>query len=278
MIKNSKPSPALLIPLSGANFLFTLPFAVTADYHFCDMPGMLFVFAFCGGACGVICNYGLTKAYCLSEVSLAYPLSRALPVILTMLTSFAAGIGKNLTFSAVVSMIIIFSGCMIMPLDSFSNIRKSSFFNRSLPGIIVAACGTTGYTIFDSLGVKLFIESNRHIPVWQASLAYSNLRETFLFTTLITSVMILPFERKKLSLSMFKKISPYLAGIFSGMAYALILISMLYVNNVSYVQAFRQISLPIGMLMGVLFLHEKCNAPKIIGMILILSGLVMSIF
>ena len=62
------------------------------------------------------------------------------------------------------------------------------------------------------------------------------------------------------------------------MAYALILIAMQYVTNVSYIQAFRQLSLPIGFLAGVLFLHEKSSATKIVGLTLILAGLVIVAF
>jgi drug/metabolite transporter (DMT)-like permease len=48
---------------------------------------------------------------------------------------------------------------------------------------------------------------------------------------------------------------------------------MQYVTNVSFIQAFRQLSLPLGFLAGVLFLHEKSSATKITGLLLILAGL-----
>ena len=50
---------------------------------------------------------------------------------------------------------------------------------------------------------------------------------------------------------------------------------MLNVKNVSYLQAFRQMSLPVGMIMGILFLHEKYYYPKILGVILIVAGLIL---
>ena len=57
----------------------------------------------------------------------------------------------------------------------------------------------------------------------------------------------------------------------------LVLIAMNFVTNVSYVQAFRQIGLLIGMLEGIFILKEKCTVPKIVGITLILSGLVLSV-
>lgn len=277
MVKQSKPVHALFIPISGANWIFTFIFASCADFKLSSQPGTLFLCAAAGGACGVICNLGLSQAYRISEVSLAYPLARALPVILTMIITSSTGIGKPITAITAAAMMIIFAGCLIMPLQSFRNIKKSDYINKSLPGIICAAAGTTGYTIFDSLGVKLFIKSNPHIPVWHASLVYSNFRETFLFMILVATVLIIPSERKELNTKIFKSWKPYCAGIFAGTAYALILIAMPFVTNVTYVQAFRQISLPTGMALGVIFLHEKCSIPKITGMILIISGLILSV-
>ena len=277
MVKQSKPVHALFIPISGANWIFTFFFAATADFRIAEQPAMLFVYAACGGACGVLCNLGLSHAYRLSEVSLAYPLARALPVILTLIITSVFGIGKPMTCLTAIAILIIFAGCLIMPLNSFGNIRKSDYINRSLPGILCAAAGTTGYTIFDSLGVRLFLKSNPQLEVWHGSLTYSNLRETFLFILLVITVFAVPAERKMLNIQLFKSPKPYCAGIFAGTAYALILISMPYITNVTFVQAFRQISLPIGMLLGVIFLHEKCNPPKYIGMLLIVSGLILSV-
>lgn len=277
MVKKSKPVHALFIPISGANLIFTLFFALSADFHYADQPLKLYIYATCGGICGVICNLGLSCAYRMSEVSLAYPLARALPVIFTMLVTGIFGIGKPLTLAGITAMVIIFAGCLIMPLDSFKSIKKSDYINRALPGILLAALGTTGYTVFDSLGVKLFLSSNQQIHKWHGSLAYSNIRETALFIVLVMTVMLIPQEREKLQLKIFTSWHPYCAGVFAGAAYALILIAMPLVTNVSFVQAFRQVSLPIGMLLGVIFLKEKCRMPKFVGITLIIAGLILAV-
>ena len=76
------------------------------------------------------------------------------------------------------------------------------------------------------------------------------------------------------SLILSKNVYPYLAGICSSVAYALVLLAMGHVSNVSYLQAFRQMSLPVGFFAGLLILKEKGTAPKYIGMTLIFAGLV----
>ena len=50
------------------------------------------------------------------------------------------------------------------------------------------------------------------------------------------------------------------------------------VTNVSFIQAFRQLSLPIGVALGIVILKEKISLPKIIGVALLLAGLVLSAF
>ena len=276
MVKQSKPVHALFIPISGTNWVLTFLFAATASWSLADQPLKLFLCAAGGGIFGVVCNLGLSTAYKRAEVSLAYPLGRALPVILTMVITSATGLGKPLSVTGVIALLIIFSGCLIMPMDSFSKIKKSDYINRALPGILCAAAGTTGYTICDSIGVKLFAASNPQLSDWQAPIVYSNIRESFLFVVLVLTVLAIPEERKNLKLDIFKSWKPYCAGIFAGTAYALILAAMPFVSNVSYVQAFRQVSLPISMLLGIIFLHEKSRPPKYIGMLLIVSGMALA--
>ena len=69
-----------------------------------------------------------------------------------------------------------------------------------------------------------------------------------------------------------------LAEILGSFSYALVLLAINYVTNVSYVQVLRQLGLPIGMGLGVLILKERCTVTKILGVILILSGLAISVF
>ena len=50
---------------------------------------------------------------------------------------------------------------------------------------------------------------------------------------------------------------------------------MTYSRNVSYVVAFRQISIPLGALLGVLRLKESLPFPKLAGLIILLIGLTL---
>ena len=55
--------------------------------------------------------------------------------------------------------------------------------------------------------------------------------------------------------------------------YAIVVTSMAYVSNVSYVVAFRQISIPIAVMMGVVGLGERLYPPKVLGVSITFAGL-----
>ena len=59
------------------------------------------------------------------------------------------------------------------------------------------------------------------------------------------------------------------------LTYTLVLISMAWAKNVSYVVGFRQLSIPIGVIMGVVLLGEPLYRPKALGVLIIMVGLVL---
>ena len=66
-----------------------------------------------------------------------------------------------------------------------------------------------------------------------------------------------------------------LAGVMIHLTYALVLIALAFVDNVSYVVGFRQLSIPFGALAGVLLLKEAAHGPKIAGIAIMLVGLLL---
>jgi hypothetical protein len=69
--------------------------------------------------------------------------------------------------------------------------------------------------------------------------------------------------------------SAALAGMGIYLAYTLVLVAMAFVSNVSYVVAFRQISVPLGTVAGVLAQREPSYLPKLLGVAIMFAGLVL---
>lgn len=68
-----------------------------------------------------------------------------------------------------------------------------------------------------------------------------------------------------------------MAGVMMASTYGLVLFAMTMTDNVSLVVALRQISIVMGLLMGVWFLAEKWHYTRGAGVVLILSGIVLTL-
>ena len=63
------------------------------------------------------------------------------------------------------------------------------------------------------------------------------------------------------------------AGIYG--AYTLVLIAMTFATHVSYVMAFRQLSIPLGASLGMFILKEPSPWPKRLGVATVFAGVVL---
>ena len=70
-------------------------------------------------------------------------------------------------------------------------------------------------------------------------------------------------------------ISALITGVVIMATYGLFLASMAYASNVSYVAAFRQLSIPIGAFLGLTLLGEPRYRPKLIGIGVVTLGLLL---
>lgn len=252
------PVPIWNLPVS---FWLCIVFTVSSDVLYC---------------CGLI------HAYRCLDMSTAYPMMRSLPLLLTAVITTACGLGKPLTYLAMFGMFVVFCGCMSMPMKKFSDFDIRNYFTWNMFFVLVTACGTTGYTIFDSQGQKEIMEyltaNQFQISKPVVSMSYYSTRGIFLSSTLLLISMSLK-EQRQILFNYVKNRDwvPVAAGVFASLTYILVLIAMTMVTNVSYVQVFRQLGLIFGVTMGVVILKEKCTATKIVGVALILIGLVLTV-
>ena len=242
------------------------------------LPGKYYIFMACSVLSDLIYCCGLVHAYRTMERSTADPMMRSLPLLLTAALTTLLGWGKPLTAMALAGMAVVFAGCLMMPLNDFRNFRISNYINSHLLFILLVACGTTGYTVFDSQAQQIMRSELPDISKPVMALTYYSSRGIVLTLTLFTTVFLLKNERANLKrLITERNWTPVLAGLFATFSYGLVLIAMNYVSNVSYVQVFRQLGLLVGVAGGILILKERCSVPKISGSLLIVTGLIMTV-
>ena len=272
--KKSNPNLAFYLVLSA---VAALPFFIIGCFcgiNILHLSQRFWIYFLASNVFECIYAAGLCYAYRKSDISLVYPMGRALPVLFTMLITAVCAYGKPLSWTAVSGMVMIFTGCVFMVQKDFKSFNFKAYLSPVLFYILLMACGTTGYTLCDSVA----LEEMPHVANF-GGLGHSLLFVAFIYVSLTVSllfiVLLIPHERKSLPQLLRHPGQAVGAGLLNASAYFLVLIAMEKVTNVSYVQAFRQMSLPIGVLAGVFILKEKCQPPKTVGIILIVSALII---
>lgn len=220
---------------------------------------------------------GLAGAYKRGDISLAYPLIRALPVLLIAAISLLLGNGAAITQVSLIGMGLITFGCIILPLPQFKMLRQHNYLDVVYLMAVLAAIGTTGYTMLDDQALRQL----------RPIISLENSQITLLFIALQTSstalmlgvaTIVFPTERRQLQKILHSRslvISGMITGLVIMATYGLVLASMAYVTDVSYVAAFRQLSIPIGAFLGLTIQQEPRHLPKLIGIGIVSVGLVL---
>jgi len=275
--KSRTPSAAFFALSTGSSLVVMTPLYIYFIPRLSQVPLALWGLLITTGFFQALYYISLGNSYRLNDISLAYPISRSLPVLLVPLVCFLIGYGKPLSMLAIVGMIITAVGCMILPLKVINTSVLKQYFQYSFLFVVLAAVGTTGYSIIDSMGLELLKTGAHPLSTLQAALFY------IAFEDLLTVFFLWPYvgfsRREKINLRIICKRSlryPLLAGPVVAITYSLVLIAMQFATNVSYIVAFRQVSILIGVLSGIFVLKEKSTPFKIAGTAMIFIGLVLA--
>ena len=278
--KSKRPSMAFYMQASMTAAIMWLGMVCWGipKVNWSNVPSAFYIMVVGSVICEVLYFTSLANTYRRADISMAYPMARALPVLFTAILTLLFHIGKPLSPYSLIGMILIFFGCFIMPLPSFKELKLKTYLNSHFIFIVLAACGTTGYTIFDSQAIKLLQNCFSTEDKVIISCMYLGILELAICSSMFVCIQFFKAERLEFKQRFCRTIYPSFSGIFSTLAYGMILLAMPMVTNVSLVQAFRQLSLPICAAAGVLLLHEKITIPRITGFLLIFGGLVLSVF
>ncbi len=220
---------------------------------------------------------GLAGAYQRGDMSLAYPLARAVPVLLIVAVNFAIGRSYQIGAGGLVGMVLVAIGCIILPLPDFKQFRLEHYLTAVCLFAMIAALGTTGYTILDDLALR----SLRALPQQNAGVGGTTLTymalEALSITLMLSAVMVVRRQNRAALAQTWADHRLYAgtAGLIIAATYGLVLTSMAYVTNVSYVAAFRQLSIPIGAILGLTIQKEKGHLPKLVGIGVVFVGLIL---
>jgi len=271
--KSGKPSPVFFFIVTLSTITLLSPFLLMNLGGVKTIPPRFWFLIISTGFFQTLYYTGLAQAYRHGDISLVYPLIRAIPVLVVPLVTSVFSLGTPLSYKAVSGLILIGAGCVLMPVKSFRTWHIRDYRRPALFWVLPGALGTTGYTIIDSEAIKLLDVNAFTMPV---SLIYSELINLAIFPWLFLVVTFL-FGWKGLKDYRGRKIlAPLLAGLALCLSYMLVLTSMKFVTNVSYVAGFRQLSIPLGVILGIVVLKEKIYLPRTLGCLIIGAGLLIT--
>ncbi|MBK8903875.1 MAG: multidrug DMT transporter permease [Anaerolineaceae bacterium] len=277
--KRQNPSLAYFFITAVSASLLVSPILIWHRLVLPLIPFSVWVLVIGTGLSQMIYFIGLGTAYRHGDISLAYPLARALPVLMVAGISFLLGNGRAISQLSLTGMVLITVGCIMLPLPHFKKVKLREYVDIVYLMALLAAVGTTGYTILDDQALRQL----RNIT----ALPLSSSEITLLFIPLQTgstavmlglATLLNPVERRQLR-PMLKNRPLVVSAVFTGIAimstYGLVLAAMAYVTDVSYVAAFRQLSIPIGAVLGLTLQQEPRYRPKLLGIGIVSIGLVL---
>lgn len=228
------------------------------------------------GICQVIYLVGLGAAYKQADIGVIYPMARALPVLMVGFGTLL--LGYSLTYNQWLGFALITLGCLVVPLKSFKDLKLRAYLNLGVLWALIAAIGTTGYSIIDKEALLLLgnVESNK-VTNRDASIFYLGM-QFWAIALPLSTWLLLSKQRAEFANAWRIRKKAATAGVMMAATYGLVLFAMTMTENVSLVVALRQVSIIFGVVMGIYFLKEKWHITRGVGVLFILSGLVISLF
>ncbi|WP_061038450.1 multidrug transporter [Vibrio coralliirubri] len=271
---------------SGSSFFLASGFAAAAiltpyliwyvySVGFANITLLFWQLLLLSGICQIIYLIGLGIAYKQADIGVIYPMARALPVLMVGLGTVL--IGYELSLNQWLGFALITLGCLFVPLEQFSELRLKAYLNLGVLWALIAAIGTTGYSIIDKEALLLLEPLstpsiiNKHTAIFYLGIQF------WAIVLPLSLWLLVSNQRIEFHNAWLLRKRATLAGIMMASTYGLVLFAMTMTENVSLVVALRQVSIIFGVVMGIYFLKEKWHATRGVGVSLIIAGLVISL-
>ncbi len=300
--KSGKPVLAFFLFANTCGVLFMAPVGLYFMAGRPDIPGSVWGLVFLTGLFQAGYFSFLAQAYQAGDLSIVYPLVRSSPVIVVTAASVLLGQGGEIGPWCVIGILVVVAGCFILPMSRFNDFKIKNYINYAGLSAMVAATCSAGYSMVDDAALDILrrtdglslgsVEVTLLYAFWEGVFTVFWLGAALLavemkkrFQTRIAQrhpvreeigPMVGDSREKGAAHEFARMIKPaVITGVSIYVTYSLVLISMAYADNVSYVVAFRQLSIPIGALLGIWLLKEPAYKPKFLGVTTIFIGLVL---
>ncbi|NQU11525.1 EamA family transporter [bacterium] len=278
LTKSKHPSAAFFLVANLAAVVLLLPVLVVGRHALAaGIPPRVWALLVVTGFFLALYYASLAGAYRAGEMSVAYPLARSSPIIVVAVVTVILGRRTQVSPECIVGIVLVVAGCFLIPMRRFADWRLRNYLNATCALALLAAVGTAGYSIVDDEALRQ-LRNNPALGLGTVptTILYAGLEALSASGWLAVFVLARPAGRSRLAeVWRAHKRHAALAGAAIYLTYAMVLVSMAFVQNVSYVVAFRQLSIPLGAAFGILFLKEGAPRPKLVGVAIVLVGLLL---
>ncbi|WP_413113923.1 multidrug transporter [Thaumasiovibrio sp. DFM-14] len=269
--KRQGEGPAFLALATVVPGVILLPQVVVSPLA--TLPAMFWWLLAASGFFQVLYVVALSHAYRAGDIGTVYPLARALPVLLVALVG--AALGKHLPPLVWLGLIVLTTGCLMVPLHGFKQWSWRNYVNPTCAWALLTAVGVMGYSLVDNAALAVIDKSVSTMPAMRQSLLFLAL-QSLTVALWLAPALALVSARQSLRKVLNQPLPVIQAGALIGITYGLVLYAMTMTENVTYVVALRQLSIPIGLVLGIFWLGERAYKPRLIGALLVCVGLVVT--
>jgi drug/metabolite transporter (DMT)-like permease len=275
--KKENPSGAFFLVGNTFALICFVPVLIYFRGQISHFPLSVWTLLMITGFFNAIYYFSLAGAYRHGDLSMAYPLARSSPIIVITFVAFILGQGHEIGNVAIAGIILVVIGCFLLPLKKFSDFRPRNYLNVCCLLAGLAAFGTAGYTLVDNEALTILRKlPENSLNAVEAAFIYMILIGVVCTLWLGVGVLLFRKERRQfVEIMRCSKINALKMGLGVYVSYILVMTSMAYVHNVSYVSAFRQTSILIGAVMGMTLLKEPVYKTKLTGIMMVFFGLVL---
>ena len=275
--KRQHPTTAFFLVANTLGCFYMAPVLIPYGQALAAFPPRAWPLLALTGFCDALYYTALAAAYRAGELSIAYPLARSLPAVIVALLTRALGQGSPLGALALGGIALIVVGSLLLPAKRLAELSLRNYWQPSNRLVLLAALGTVGYSLADDAVLRAWRQApGMPLGSVEVSILYAPLRG--LSSSLWLALLALAPRPGRAELQDIRRGGlPHaaLTGLGIYLAYTLVLIAMSQVTNVSYVVAFRQLSIPLGAILGLFMLREPKYPPKVLGVTAMFLGLVL---
>ena len=274
--RKRRPAAAYFLVANTTGTLLLMPLFFMHLGHLSGIPVSVWCMLALTGASMALYYAALAGAYRSGDMSVAYPVARSLPILAVAGVESVLGLGSPLGALAVGGMALVVAGCLIVPREKLLGAGARSYLNATFALALLTAVGVTGYSVIDHAALATIRAAAPSLGPVGSVLVYAPLEGIAASASLTVYCLLHPAERASLvKIMRSEKRAAALTGVAIYMTYLLVLVAMNYASNASYVVAFRQLSIPLGAILGVVVLREPARLPKLVGVVAIIAGLVL---